>query len=74
MLPWIIGIGGENMSSLKTQVIQLIQQLPDDVTIDDILSELYFKLQVDKGLRELDEGNGIPHLKVKERVSKWVSQ
>lgn len=45
----------------KDQVIQIIQELPDEVTVDDIMSELYFKLQVDGGLKELDEGKGIPH-------------
>ena len=62
------------MRATKEKVIQMIQQLPDDVTVDDIFSELYFKLQVDSGLRELDEGKGIPHQKVKERMSKWISQ
>ena len=62
------------MRATKEKVIQMIQQLPDDVTVDDILSELYFKLQVDSGLRELDESKGIPHQKVKERMSKWISQ
>ena len=70
----IINTGGDNMGALKEQVIQLIRQLPDDITIDDILSELYFKLQVDGGLRELDEGKGIPHQEVRERMSKWVSE
>jgi hypothetical protein len=46
----------------------MIRQLPNDVTVDDIFSELYFKLQVNSGLRELDEGKGIPHQKVKERI------
>lgn len=62
------------MGDIKEKVIQIIQQLPDGVTVDDILSEIYFKLQVDSGLRELDEGKGIPHQKVKERMSKWISQ
>ena len=48
--------------------------MPDEVTVDDIFSELYFKLQVDSGLKELDEGKGIPHQQVKERMSKWISQ
>ncbi|MCK4504015.1 MAG: hypothetical protein KAW14_00240 [Candidatus Aegiribacteria sp.] len=61
------------MEVTKEKVIKMIQQLPDDVTVDDIFSELYFKLQVDSGLRELDEGKGIPHQKVKERMSKWIS-
>jgi hypothetical protein len=67
-------IGGGNMPVTKEKVMQMIQQLPDDVTVDDIFSELYFKLQVDSGIRELDEGKGIPHQKVKERMSKWISQ
>ena len=62
------------MQATKEKVIQMIQQLPEDVTVDDIFSELYFKLQVDLGLRELDEGKGIPHQKVKKRMSKWISQ
>jgi hypothetical protein len=70
----IISTGGDNKGALKEQVIQLIQQLPDDITIDDILSELYFKLRVDGGLRELDEGKGIPHQEVKERMPKRVSE
>ena len=62
------------MGAIKEKVIQMIQKLPDDVTVDDIFSEIYFKLQVDSGLRELDEGKGVPHQKVKERMSKWVCQ
>lgn len=62
------------MRATKEKVIQMIQQMPDEVTVDDIFSELYFKLQIDSGLRELDDGKGIPHQKVKEGMSKWVSQ
>ncbi len=50
------------MAGVKHQVIQMIQSLPEDVTIDDVMTELYFKLQVDAGLRKLDEGKGIPLL------------
>ena len=62
------------MSELKKQVIQLIQGLPDSATIDDIMAELYFKLSVDAGLKELDDGEGIPHEEVKKRLSKWLPQ
>lgn len=60
------------MAEVKQQVIQMIQSLPDDVTIDDIMAELYFKLQVDAGLQELDEGKGIPHEEIEKRMSKWL--
>ncbi|MFH0814269.1 MAG: hypothetical protein V2A69_15750 [Pseudomonadota bacterium] len=52
------------MLGVKEEVIQMIKSLPDEVTIDDIMAELYFKIQVDAGLRELDEGKGISHEEV----------
>jgi len=62
------------MAGAKEQVIHMIQSLPEDATIDDIMAELYFKLQVDAGLRELDEGKGIPHEEVQKRMSKWLTK
>ncbi len=62
------------MAEIKQQVIQIIQSLPDDVTLDDIMAELYFKLQVDAGLKELDEGKGIPREEVEKRMSKWLTK
>lgn len=62
------------MSPIKDKVIEMIHDMPDHVTLDDILSELYFKIQVDAGLEELDNNKGIPHNIVKERMSKWISK
>ena len=62
------------MASVKEQIIQIIQRLPDEASIDDIMAELYFKLQVDAGLKELDEGRGIPHKEVEKRMSKWLTK
>jgi len=62
------------MAGVKEQVIHMIQSLPEDATVDDIMSELYFKLQVDAGLRELDEGKGIPHEEIQKRMSRWLTK
>jgi predicted transcriptional regulator len=62
------------MAEVKQQVIQMIQSLPDEVTVDDIMAELYFKLQVDAGLSELDEGKGIPQEEVEKRMSRWLTR
>lgn len=60
------------MAGIKQQVIKMIQNLPDEVSVDDIMAELYFRLQVDAGLKELDEGKGIPHAEVEKQMSKWL--
>ncbi|MBI5189556.1 MAG: hypothetical protein HZA22_02615 [Nitrospirae bacterium] len=62
------------MEGVKRQVLNMIESLPEEVTVDDIMAELYFKMQVDAGLKELDEGRGIPHDEVKSRMSRWLTK
>lgn len=40
----------------KQEALKIIQALPDDCSTDDILAELYFKKQVDTGLKDIAEG------------------
>ena len=62
------------MAGLKEQVIKMVKALPENVTVDDVMAELYFKLQVDAGLKELDEGKGVFHEQVEKRMSKWLTK
>ena len=62
------------MSEIKQEVIQLVQALPETATLDDIMAELYFKMQVDAGLKELDEGKGIPHEEAEKRMEPWLTR
>ncbi len=59
------------MSQEKNEVLELIRKLPEDVTTTDIMEELYFKQQVDKGLRDVAEGRVLSHEERKERVARW---
>jgi len=45
-------------------------ETPLESTVDDILAELYFRQQVDAGLKDLDEGMEIPHEEVEKRLSR----
>jgi predicted transcriptional regulator len=56
----------------KDAIIELIRKLPDDVTVDGVMQELYVRRSIEEGLRELDEGKGIPHDEVKQRLAKWL--
>lgn len=60
------------MITTKEQVIELVKALPDNATMDDVLEEIYFKLQVDQGIAELDRGESIPHEEVERRLAKWL--
>lgn len=60
--------------STKSQIIEFIGNLPEDVTTEDIMAELYFKAQVDEGLSQLDAGQGIAQEKAEKRLGKWLSK
>lgn len=59
------------MSQEKNEVLELIRRLPDDVTTADIMEELYFKQQVDKGLQDVAEGRVLTQRELKERLARW---
>lgn len=47
---------------------QLIDQLPDEATLDDIMYELYVRQKIEAGLQAVEEGRTIPHDEVKRRL------
>jgi predicted transcriptional regulator len=61
------------VSSPKQLALEVIRNLPDSATSQDILAELYFRQQVQEGLKQLDAGEVLSHEEVKRRLSKWLS-
>ena len=59
--------------TIKEAAVKSIQELPEDATWEDIQERINFVAGVRKGLRELDEGKGILHEKVREEFREWTS-
>ena len=59
--------------TIKEIAVSAIQQLSEDATWEDIQERINFVAGVRKGFCQLDEGTGIPHEKVKEELSEWLS-
>jgi predicted transcriptional regulator len=57
----------------KQAVLEMIERLPEDISVEDIMAELYFRQKVDEGLRQLDAGEGIEHEEAMQRMKKWLS-
>lgn len=53
--------------TVKETAIRAPQQLPEDASWDDIQERFNFMAGVGKGLRELDQGKGVAHSKVKNQ-------
>jgi predicted transcriptional regulator len=59
--------------TIKEIAIRTIEQLPEDATWSDIQERINFAAGVRKGLRELDEGKGLAHDKVRKEFGEWLS-
>jgi hypothetical protein len=55
-------------TSIKQSVIEMIERLPENASVEDIMAELHLKQKVDEGLRQLDAGEGIEHEEAKRRL------
>jgi predicted transcriptional regulator len=53
---------------VKQKVLEAIEKLPADATLDDAIERLVILAKIERGLAELDAGQGIDHGEVKRRL------
>jgi predicted transcriptional regulator len=58
--------------STKQIVQDLLQRLPEDVTLHDVAREIEFVSAVRQGLSELDRGEQIPIEDIERELPSWV--
>jgi predicted transcriptional regulator len=55
------------MNTVKEEVRDLAEKLPEDATWDEVMYELYVRQKIAAGLKAADEGRVVPHEEVKRR-------
>jgi predicted transcriptional regulator len=56
----------------KKKIIEAVEDLPDDATIEDAMERLLFLAKIERGLEQADAGKTISHMDVKERMAEWL--
>ena len=56
--------------SAKQRVIEAVEALPADATIEDAIDRLYFLAKIQRGLEQADSGETLTHQEAKERLLK----
>lgn len=54
--------------SAKESAQQVINQLPEQASWDDIMYELYVKQKIEAGMKAVEEGRTVPHEEVKANI------
>jgi hypothetical protein len=60
------------MGNAKREAIELIEQLPDNSSLEDIQYHLYVREKVENGLRDLKEKRTLSQREVERRMKKWL--
>ena len=55
--------------TVKEQVRKMIEQLPDECSVEDVQYQLFLIEKVRRGLKSIDEGKGIPHEQVRKQFA-----
>lgn len=55
----------------KQKVQQLLDRLPDEVSLEQIRYHVYVLHKIERGEKAIEEGRVVSHEEVKRRVQKW---
>jgi len=62
------------MQTAKEEVMDLLNQLPNNSTLEEIQYHLYVRQKINKGLQDADEGNVQTQENVEKRMKKWLAK
>jgi len=60
------------MATEKENIIEMLKNLPDDVSMEDIIEAIYVRKKIEKGLKDSEEGNLYTHEEAKELLKNWL--
>ena len=58
--------------SVKDEVLDAIQRMPDDCTLEDIQYHLYVAEKLRRRIAQADAGEAVPHAEAQRRLEKWI--
>jgi predicted transcriptional regulator len=61
----------------KQDLIQQLQELPEEASLDRVAAEIErarFMASVQRGLDQLDRGERIPHEEVEKEIDAWLAE
>ena len=62
------------VASPKQAVLEMIQRLPDDASLEDIQHHLVVLQKIERGLDDAEAGRVIPQDEVEKRLQKWLGR
>ena len=62
------------MKTAKEEVRELLENLPEDASLEDIQYHIYVRQKIQKGLEAADEGKLISQEEAERRMARWLEK
>jgi predicted Zn-ribbon and HTH transcriptional regulator len=63
-----------HMKTAKEEVRELLEQLPEDSSLEDIQYHIYVRQKVQTGLDAFQKGKVIPQDEIEKRMARWLAK
>ena len=60
------------MSLAKEHVRRILEEIPDDVTLEDIQYHIYVRQKIERGLQDMEEGRVVTEEEAERRMARWL--
>ena len=57
---------------VKRAALRIIERMPDDASLEDLMHALYFRQRIGRGILELKKGETISHAEVRRSLGRWL--
>jgi predicted transcriptional regulator len=54
-------------AGLKRKIVEAVESLPEDATVEDAIERLYFLAKIERGLEQSEAGDTLPHEEIRKR-------
>jgi hypothetical protein len=65
--------GPQPMNPIKTEIREVLDELPDDCTMEDVQYHLYVREQIQQGLWSLENEPTYTQEEVEQAVAQWLT-
>jgi len=62
------------MKTAKKEVRKILDQIPDDASLEDIQYHIYVCQKIERGLQDMDDGRVLSQKQVEKRMSRWIGK
>jgi hypothetical protein len=62
------------MKTAKKEVRKILDQIPDDASLEDIQYHIYVCQKIERELQDMDDGRVLSREQVEKRMSRWIGK